>query len=198
MLSPKPVQMTFEEYHAWEQEQDELWELVNGVPVLRSDRWDRDPITGMSGTTRAHNRIVANILRHAGNRLAGGSCTALASHLKHRSSVKSARYPDASIECDSTDMQSLVAENTRVIFEVLSKSNTPAQQMLLLADYQAIKGLAHMVFVEQQRPAVIFWTRNADGWRAEEVFGFDAVLPLTAVQIELPLAEIYEGLTFDA
>lgn len=198
MLATKPTEMTFEAYHAWEQEQDEMWELVNGVPQLRSDRWERDPVTGMSGTTRAHNIIVANILRHLGNRLAGRPCRALASHLKHRSSVKSARYPDASVECGPADLQSLTASDTRVIFEVLSASNTLVQQMLLLADYFAIPELAHMVFVEQHRPAAILWTRNPDGWRAADIQGWDAILPLTAIGVDLPLSEVFEGMGYES
>ena len=81
---------------------------------------------------------------------------------------------------------------------MLSKSNTPRQQLLVLSDYLAIDELAHMAFIEQDRAAVVLWTRNPDGWRAEEVTGLDAALPLTAVGVDLPLAEIYEGLQLEA
>jgi Uma2 family endonuclease len=189
--------MTFEEYLEWESQQEELWELVDGYPVLRSERWERDPVTGMAGTTVAHNLIVVNLLRHLGNRLAGSNCRPMASHLKHRSVSKTARYPDASIDCGRPEMGSLEAAEPRVIFEVISKSNTMAQQMLLLADYQAIASVRHIAFIEQARPSVVLWTRNVDGWRAVEVVGLDAALDLSAVGVSLPMAELYEGVSFE-
>ena len=70
--------------------------------------------------------------------------------------------------------------------------------MLLLSDYQAIATLRHIAFVEQTTPAVLLWTRHADGWRAEDVSGLEASLALEAVGVQLPLADIYEGLTFEA
>jgi hypothetical protein len=40
MLARKPEpRMSFEEYLEWEARQDEKWELVDGRPVRRSDRW---------------------------------------------------------------------------------------------------------------------------------------------------------------
>ena len=197
MLAPRPGPMTYEEYLDWESQQEELWELVNGYPVLRSDRWERDPVTGMAGTTIAHNLIVGNILRHLGNRLAGGPSRAMASHLKHQSVHRTARYPDASIDCGQAPMASLDAAEPRVIFEVISKSNTVAQQMLLLADYLAIASVRHIAFIEQSRPSVILWTRNADGWRAVEASELEAELDLSAVGVVLPLSELYEGVVFE-
>lgn len=183
--------MSFEEYLAWEAEQEEKWKLVDGWPVLRSERWSRDPVTGMAGTAIAHNIIVANLITSLTSRLRGGPCWAVPSHLKHRSSHKTARYPDASVDCGP---DSLLASEPRVIFEVLSASNTVRGQMLL-ADYQAIPSAAHIVFVEQDRPSAVLRTRNPDGWRAEGVEGLDAVLPLTGIGLDLPVAEIYERLS---
>lgn len=197
MLAPRPGPMTYEEYLDWESQQEELWELVNGYPVLRSERWDRDPVTGMAGTTIAHNLIVVNLLGALRERLRGSPCRPMASHLKHQSVHRTARYPDASIDCGQASMGSLDAAEPRVIFEVISKSNTVAQQMLLLADYQAIGSVRHIAFIEQSRPAVILWTRNADGWRAVEVSGLDTEVELEAVEVKLPLSELYEGVTFE-
>jgi hypothetical protein len=58
--------MSFDEYMAWEAEQEEKWELVDGRPVLRSDRWWRDPVTGMAGAradTIASCAIYSSVCR---------------------------------------------------------------------------------------------------------------------------------------
>jgi hypothetical protein len=53
------------------------------------------------------------------------------------------------------------------------------------------------VFLEQRRPSALLWTRNADGWRAEDVEGLEAVLRLPSIDVDLPMAEVYERLTLD-
>lgn len=189
--------MSFDEYLAWEADQEEKWELVDGSPVPRSDRWWRDPVTGMAGATFGHNRLVANLMTGLNTRLRGGRCVALPSDLKVRSPTGNARYPDVVVECGSPARNSLLAAEPRVLFEVLSPSNTIRQQMRLVADYQAVRSVEQVVFVEQTRPGALVWTRNPDGWRAETYDGLDAALPLTALGVELPMAEVYEGLAFE-
>jgi Uma2 family endonuclease len=189
--------MSFQEYMAWEAEQPEKWELVDGRPVLRSERWWRDPVTRIAGATFGHNRIVANLLTQLNTRLREGRCVALPSDLKVRSPMGNARYPDVAVECGSPAASSLLASEPRVLFEVRSPSNTLNNQLKLVADYQAIASVQQVVFLEQVRPSALLWTRNPDGWRAEDVDGLDGRLLLPSLTVELPMAEVYEGLSFD-
>ena len=46
----------------------------------------------------------------------------------------------------------------------------------------------------QDAPRIEAYTRGRRGWRFEEVEGLNAALALEAFGIELPLAEIYDGL----
>jgi Uma2 family endonuclease len=197
MLARADEPWTFETYMAWEAEQDEKWEFVDGRPVRRSERWWKDPVTGMAGARLRHNRISANIIRHLGNRLAGGQCFPLPSDQLVRSSTGSGRYPDVTVDCGTSTSDSVLANEPRVLFEVLSPSNTVRQQMRLVADYQAMASVQQVIFIEQDKVGALIWTRNADGWRAAEVDGLDVVLSLPSLGVELPLAEVYEGLTFD-
>jgi Uma2 family endonuclease len=190
--------MTLEEFLEWENAQEEKWELVDGYPVPRSDRWYRDPVTGMAGATFRHNRIASNILRHLGNRLGDVSCVALPSDQMVRSPSGNARYPDVVVECGTPANEAKLAQEPRVLFEVLSPSNTARQQLKLIADYHLMTTLQHVAFVEQTEPFVLLWTRNSDGWRAVDYRGLAEVLPLPAIQAELPVAQIYERISFDA
>lgn len=190
--------MTFEEYLEWEALQDEKWELVDGYPVRRSDRWSYDPATGMAGATRAHNRIVANLIRHLGNRLAGGPCTPLPSDIKLRSGKGNARYPDVTADCGSARNDSLLVAEPRVLFEVLSASNTFLQQVQLLDDYQSTDAVKQIAWIEQDQMAVILWSREGNGWRRDTAEAAEGVLDLISIGVSLPLNEVYEGLEFGA
>lgn len=188
--------MTFEEYLVWEAKQEEKWELVDGRPVRRSDRWHYDEITGMAGATYEHNRIVGNLIRHLGNRLAGKPCWPLPSDLKTRSK-DNARYPDVTVECGKPARGSLLSAEPRVVFEVLSKSNTMREQLLLLDDYQRVDSVMQVVYVEQYSPHVLSWTRQDMFWPRENLDGLDGSIRLPSLDISLPLTDIYEGLDFD-
>lgn len=201
MLAPKPQDrpgpFTWDEYMAWEAEQEEKWELVDGYAVPRSDRWDFDPATGMAGARRSHNRVVKNLIVSLTNRLRGTRCEALPSDIKTRSPTGNGRYPDVTVECGQTDLDSLIAE-PRLVFEVLSRSNTLKQQLKLLEDYQAVPGMEQIVFLEQDRPAALSWTRAGGAWSREELDGVDAELRLPGLDLTLPLTEAYEGFPFAA
>ena len=193
---PRPGPFTWDEYMAWEAEQEEKWELVDGYAVPRSERWDFDPVTGMAGATQAHNIVVANLISGLAARLRGGPCRALPSDIKTRARTGAGRYPDVTVQCGRTDLDSLLASEPRVLFEMLSKSNTPRQQMRLLADYQSIASVRQIVFLEQHRPILVSWSAAEGGWTFEEAEGLDAVLGLPSIGTSLPLSEIYDGLGF--
>lgn len=192
----RPGPFTWDQYMEWEAQQEEKWELVDGYAVRRSERWWFDPVTGMAGATAAHNRVVANLIRHLGNRLAGGPCWAAPSDLKARSPTGSARYPDVTVECGRPDPNSLLSAEPRVLIEVLSPSNTLPEQLRLLDDYQAIAAVQQIVFLEQASPSLLSWTRAGDAWPRLAVEGLEAVLEMPSLDAALPLSEIYDGLDF--
>jgi len=66
MAEPQLRRMTAEEFFAWQEKQDKLYELVDGLPVL--------PLKMMTGASRAHDRAVVNIIVSLGNQLRGGPC----------------------------------------------------------------------------------------------------------------------------
>ena len=62
-------------------------------------------------------------------------------------------------------------------------------------EYQRLASLRHYVLVAQDTPRVEVYTRTAEGWQFEEIEGLDAILPLAAFEITVPLAEVYDGLS---
>ena len=55
-----------------------------------------------------------------------------------------------------------------------------------------------VVLIAQDAPQIEAYTRGRRGWRFEEIEGLDVMVALEAFGIELPLAEIYDGLSFPA
>ena len=60
---------------------------------------------------------------------------------------------------------------------------------MLISDCQAY-GI--MFFVERDRPFIDHYIRTVEGWRGEvPIETLDAVLRLSAIEFEMPVAEIY-------
>lgn len=198
MLARKPERMTIAEFLLWEERQEEKWELVDGVPVLRSERWWRDPVTGMAGARKGHNRIAGNVYHHLRRRLAGGLCEPFNADMKVVSPTGNARYPDVVVDCDRGDNADLEATDPRVIFEVLSPSNRPGKQSQLFNDYQAIDSIECLVLIEQDLVEAQVFVRGERFWPVRTLRDLSEVIPLPMLGTELPLMEIYEGMGFEA
>jgi Uma2 family endonuclease len=65
-------------------------------------------------------------------------------------------------------------------------------------EYQRLPSLRHYVLIAQDALWIEAYTRSRRGWRFEKIEGVDAQLVLEAFGIELPLAEIYDRLSFPA
>ncbi len=58
MAEPAERAMTYEEFLAWADTQEEAYEFVDGRP---RPKWPVDPITGMSGGTVLHHTIQLTV-----------------------------------------------------------------------------------------------------------------------------------------
>lgn len=96
-----------------------------------------------------------------------------------------ARIPDAMIRC---------GEHPRVMFEVISPSELRnwSERDARRRDLQAVEGAREIVELYQSERACHVYRRIADGtWSFEAVGGAEALLRLSSVGLEIPLAEIY-------
>jgi hypothetical protein len=64
--------------------------------------------------------------------------------------------------------------------------------------YLTIPSLAVYGLLEQNSPAAIVYRRTEQGFRREVYTGLGASIPLGEIDIELPLADVYEGVEFVA
>lgn len=184
LLETRP--WTLDEFFAWQVEQDERYELVNGFPARM-----------MTGASNRHDVIVSNILLRLGTRLLGKPCRPFTGDGAVETLPGQIRRPDAGIDCGSFDPDGYLAAEPAVVFEVLSPSTRDFDRLRKVEEYKRVSTMRHIVVVEPTRPQVLVWSRDGDAWTPEEITGLDGVIRLDAVSIELPLAELYDRLSFD-
>jgi Uma2 family endonuclease len=184
MNAPHRLAMSAEDYLVWEARQERKHELVNGVTRL------------MAGGTIAHFQIIRNVTIALHTRLRGGKCQVLPEGVKVRAPNGNHRYPDVLVECGAPRPGDLVADKPTVLFEVLSPSTEWFDETDKLTEYQALASVQHIVLLSQRRPFGRLWARDGAGWRTTDLDGAEASIELQALNLSLPMAEIYDGVAF--
>jgi Uma2 family endonuclease len=146
-----------------------------------------------------------NIARAIGSRLGAGPCRVYDSNLRIRVPVKPAKYlyADATIICgavirDDEDPSGQSVINPRVVIEVLSPSTELYDRGPKFAKYKLIPSFEEYILVSQSGALVEGSLRTPDGWLLATHFGMEASATIRCLGLEIPLAEIYAGITFPA
>ena len=182
--TPQPMLADVDDFVAWVQGQRERYEFMGGRLVM------------MAGGSEDHNDVQINLLASMKRHLRGGPCKPNGSDLLVRIDDRTGRFPDASVTCGREGRHYVTAPVA--IFEILSPATELADRTDKRRDYQRPASLRHYVLIAQDAPRVEIYSRTAGGWRFEELDDLDAALPLEALDITLPLAEIYDGLSLPA
>ena len=177
--------MSLAEFLAWEERQPLRYEFDGVGPVA------------MTGVTRAHADIQASLAIAVGGRLRGTPCRFYGSDLKIRTADDHIRYPDGFVTCTSGDNASTIVSDPVVIFEVLSPATARIDRIVKAREYQAMPSVMRYVMLEQDSVGATVYARSGAVW-THEILISDAMLSLPEIGVELPLAELYEGLVFEA
>jgi Uma2 family endonuclease len=146
----------------------------------------------MVGGTAAHSTIQRNLLTALTIRLRGKPCQAHGSELKI-AVAGSIRYPDAFVVCTPVAPKDQVVADPDVIFEVLSETTARVDHVTKNAEYRATTSVQRCVMLEQDSQAATVFAREGDRW-VGSLFTGDAMLAMPEIGIEVPLAELYDGL----
>lgn len=171
--------MTLDEFLAWEERQELRYEFDGVQPVA------------MTGGTYAHDAVHVNLIRRLGNRLDGTPCRVHGGNLKVLTEGR-VRYPDAFVSCQAYGNADKFARDPVVIFEVLSPGTAGTDRIDKLREYTALASLRRYVLLEPDRVAATVLERGDTGWLTS-VLTDDAVLLMPEISVELPLAELYDG-----
>jgi Uma2 family endonuclease len=180
---PAEYYFTPEEYLAGERVSQEKHEYVAGA------------IYATAGISVGRDRIAGNIYRHLRNQLTGKPCEAFSSDVKVRIRKDAAEffyYPDVTVDCSGAGDASLFADESRVIFEVLSPDTERIDRGEKLRNYQAFPSLEIYALVDQFHVAVTVCRRTADGWVMEFLTEKSDVLTMPSIACTLSLAAVYE------
>ena len=155
----------------------------------------------MAGASRHHNIVNENLSTELGARLKGGRCRTLSRDQRVRIERTGLYcYPDLVIVCGTPeyaveDPDTLI--NPRAIIEVLSGSTERYDRTTKYRHYQKLPSVTEYILVSQDEPLCERFTRLADGtWTVASFVGLDSILVLTSVPVEIPLADIFNGVTF--
>ena len=174
---------TVESFLAWEDRQEGKYEF-DGVEIVE-----------MTGGSIAHQRIAFNICMTL-MRLIGDRPLMPLMEMRLRAETR-VRYPDVSLCAGPLDQTTRTLTDALALFEVLSADTATTERVQKLIDYAVLPSLRCYVLVEQTAIAATLLTREPGGpWIATPHTGGALVLP--RLDIAVPLADLYRGLTFAA
>ena len=153
-------------------------------------------VYAMAGAQNVHNLIATNILGSLHARLRGHRCRPYNSDTKIRIRLPDQvrfYYPDASVICRPNPQADSFQDEPAVIVEVVSPATRRTDEGEKKDAYLTIPSLCAYLVVEQEFPTAVLYRRTEQGFLREVHDGLDMVIPLAEIEVELPLAEVYDG-----
>jgi Uma2 family endonuclease len=152
-------------------------------------------IYAMSGGTREHAAIAANVIVALGVGLRGRPCAVHSSDLRIRIlDTGLDTYPDVSVVCGRAELDAedrTVITNPVVLVEVTSPSTADYDRGEKLAHYKRIPSLRDVVLISHREKLIEVVRREADGtWTRHEARP-GAAAELTSIGCTLAVDEIY-------
>ncbi|MBP0616592.1 Uma2 family endonuclease [Jiella sp. KSK16Y-1] len=177
--------MTADEFYAWQLEQDENYELVDGIPVL--------PAKAMTGASRRHDIITVNILSALRQKLRGQPCRPHTDDMAVKNPAGNIRRPDVTVDCKGGPARSMETGEPRVLVEVLSPSTMAFDRFRKVEEVKTNAHVRAILLVASESAEVIVWRRDREGgWHSEIVEGLAATIALPEIGCEMGLGEVYE------
>jgi Uma2 family endonuclease len=175
-----PLKMGRREFLDWVQGREERYELDRGRVIM------------MTGGSRAHWQITANLFKALDARIDPQRWAVLPEFGVDLASG-SVRFPDLIVDRAGEAPKDLTATAPALIAEVLSPSSERIDLGDKSAEYLRLPSLvAYLVFAQDEIKAWL-WTRGSAGFSSglDVLEGNEAVIRIEALGINLPLAEVY-------
>jgi Uma2 family endonuclease len=178
---------TPEEYFAWEEQQLERHEYMDGE------------VYAMTGGTINHGDIALNIGVLLKTHMRGRGCKTLNSDCRVQI-VGSAKfvYPDVSVTCDDRDKTTTqYITYPCLIIEVLSPTTEAYDRGNKFRLYRKNPSLREYVLVSAESIEIeLFRRTDTDDWKIINYQAGDTV-ELNSINLSFPIEQIYEDITFE-
>lgn len=182
-----------EEYLALEEKASTKHEYLDGIVYA----WQGFVPEAMAGGSRAHNRVIQNLVIALRSSLQRRPCEVYASDVRLQVAARRAYfYPDVAVTCSPGDSAAAAGQASEfsepcVIIEVLSDSTEAFDRGEKFEAYQHIPTLEEYVLVvPRDRRIEVF--RRAPGWIAE--ICDSGAVRLECLDVSLALGQVFEGL----
>ncbi|HUN42430.1 MAG TPA: Uma2 family endonuclease [Acetobacteraceae bacterium] len=146
--------------------------------------FDGTRIIEMTGGSRAHQRIVANLLR-----LLEDSLDPVRFDVVQEMRVNASgtiRYPDISVVTAPITEDTKTLHDAVVLFEVLSEDTAEIELGPKLAEYARLQSIRRYVTIDQRQMGVTSRERTQSGWTPTEVTSGSLELPELGTSLPLP------------
>jgi Uma2 family endonuclease len=152
----------------------------------------------MSGAKRSHNIISMNLSGLIFTHLRNTPCRVFNSDMKVR--IQTAEddcffYPDLHVSCSASDNAEQYNSQPKLIIEVLSDATERYDRAEKFHHYRKLASLEEYVLIAQDTQRVECY-RRADLWDLQ-LYQQGEVALFESVGLELPLADVYEGVVFE-
>ncbi len=187
MAVAAPLRLTVEEYLEWEEDNFEKHEYIDGE------------VRCMTGATGRHNRIMMNLAIAIGRKLDDSTCYLLSSEMKVKASDTRYLYPDLCAVCGEANYEKeneMVLLNPILAIEVTSPSSIEYDRGDKRDFYFDVSTVQAYLIIDQHRPYADLYTRAENGWHVQVFNSLENVIPLEPLSCELPLSQVYRGITF--
>jgi Uma2 family endonuclease len=178
---------TPEEYFAWEEQQLERHELIDGH------------VYAMSGGTQNHSAIKLNIGSLIQAHLRGSKCSVFDSDLKvNILNSTNYTYPDLSVTCDDHDRENAIyISYPCLIVEVLSSSTEAYDRGKKFEKYRRNPNLIDYVLVSSEEVAIDIYQKNDVGQWMFLSYRSGDLVELKSIGLSLPIEQFYEEIVFE-
>ena len=190
MSSQVKVYYTPDEYLAIERQAEYKSEYLNGE------------IFAMTGASRRHNLVAANVLAALHAQLRKRPCEVYPSDMRVKVSATGLyTYPDVVIVCGEPlfdDKRNDTLINLTALVEVLPKSTASYDRGEKFEQYRKLSSLADYLVIAQNKYHVEHYTRQPDNqWLLSETDDVRQTIRIASIECNLALVDIYDKIEVD-
>jgi Uma2 family endonuclease len=178
--------MSPEAYLEWEPLQDDRYEYIDGEVVA------------MTGGTKPHNRVAANLFTALDQHL-DGRCEVYIADVKVQVTANGPyHYPDVVVSCDPRDRNTdqLICHPS-LIAEVLSPSTEAIDRGQKFRRYRQAQSLQEYLLIQSDQKGLDCFRKTATGLWVLQSYEADDELVLETVDLIIPVEALYRQVRFD-